>query len=209
MIFDSTTWKADLANRVKAINARLTQSRWPSRSLVLLEQDIFLGAYITRKLNESGKLPDSTWKLSIPCHTSRRRESFLSTMNWHRLHDHYDLSNFVQSRLPVSDLCNWLIHSFVFVLDHGSINNRGFKGIYLNSDRSKSNGIWHIDARDIVQFFGRVANDDIWQLKVLFSKDDSGRSIETKSALGYWDDDNVDNWQWMSDISYAGYPEWS
>ena len=55
MIFDSTPWRAQLAVDAEALEAAAKRRASNKRS-VLIERNVFLGAYTIRKLHEATKL---------------------------------------------------------------------------------------------------------------------------------------------------------
>ncbi len=159
-IWDSRRWKRALARRTEALRRRRWQRRWSEPSLATVEQDLFMSAYIVRKLLDSYKVSDEVESLLIRARqyvpTGRRAD----IMNWHRIGELYDLSLGEEVSITLRDFCNQLIHSLVFVLAHGE-ENGGLDGFFVSSDRDSRERLLYFGIDDVVAALLAVANDEI------------------------------------------------
>ncbi|MBZ0122125.1 MAG: hypothetical protein K8H88_34345 [Sandaracinaceae bacterium] len=135
MIYESHYWKDDLLKRADSLAKRANQRRWPDASLAKIEQDVMLIAYSTRKLMEAGKLSNQTAATAVPVSSYAAIGKPVHRMNWHRLDELYDVANPSATSISVKDLCNQIIHSYVFVVSAGE---NGLEGFLVASDRDRN-----------------------------------------------------------------------
>src|SRR5437588_5430832 len=56
MIEEQSYWRADLIKYAERLKRRYEKPRWSKRTLYEIEKEVFLSAYIIRKLIHSGKI---------------------------------------------------------------------------------------------------------------------------------------------------------
>src|SRR5690349_16327705 len=146
MIFESAPWKEQLlrdAGRLRRLSRTALDGASDDRLLASLERLIFVTAYAMRKLCESGKLSTDWTNRRLSC----TRFAFIGSdppnvMNAHRLEKFYDLENPEDVRLKSDELCDRIIHSFIFI---PAINQENcIEGFHLTSDRLKSRCLWFV-----------------------------------------------------------------
>jgi len=144
MIWDSRPWKRELARIILALQRRKHQKRWLSTSNSKLEMEVFYSAYAVRKLLESYKLSDDLELMSVKAEEFPPIDKVADMMNWHRIHELYDLNQPTPRKLSLLDFCNQIIHSFVFIplFEDTSANVVGF---YVSSDRQKAKGLFYFN----------------------------------------------------------------
>lgn len=160
MIWDSLPWKRKLAKLAGSLRRRKEQHRWSESSLANVEQEIFLSAYIIRKLLDSNKISDETESISLRGKAYKHRGGTVDVMNWDKIDEYYDLSSGIEKTLRLRDFCNQVIHSFVFVLEIDD----GLKGFYVTSDRDKSSRLLYFGIDEVIDALERVVEDDIVSL---------------------------------------------
>jgi hypothetical protein len=158
VIWESWPWKKNLERRSATLNKRINQKRWPESSLANVEQDIFLSAYIIRKLLEAKKLSDEVESIALHAKRSVRTGRVPDIMNWHRLEEFYDLAHAVAVDVCLRDFCDQIIHSFVFAVVASA---PGLEGFYVASDRARSSGLFYFDIKQVIRVLKRIVHDDI------------------------------------------------
>lgn len=158
MIWESGPWKDDLLRRATQVRQRINQRQWRAASYALVEQDLMLGFYSIRKLQDADKLSDAVIDQSVRLFTFRPFPGkTITKMNWHRLDELYDLSARHPHSRKLRFVCNQLIHSYVFTVVTGDAG--GFAGVFFVSDIERRNGLFFIEASEIVRVFESVGSD--------------------------------------------------
>ena len=159
MIWESSYWKNELEKIGAAITKRCHhQRRWPETSLAKLEREVMIGSFIVRKLMDSNKittiLSNSDVALSYYPFNGRHVPDHF---NWHNIERFYDVESHSEIKLPLREVCNQLIHSFVFLplLDEAS---RHLAGILFSSDKRRNAYLYEIEAGKLVDVFHSVAS---------------------------------------------------
>ena len=167
MIWESSYWKEDLGRLANKLKARKVQKKFPERSLACLEKEIFIGCYIIRKLIDARKLSDNivSLKFSVRFHSSIGRKP--TWLTWNQDFDRsYDFKNVQAESMGLPYLCNQLTHSFIFVPHfsrHGTL-----RGIFFNSDLTKSKKLYYLPITTLEIVFRKVATNYPWKSQILF-----------------------------------------
>lgn len=131
------TWKDRLAKDAALVARWASKTRHSERRSVLIEQKVFLAAYVMRKLLEAGKLSSSFDGLTLQIETVPLRIG--KRVDRHSRHDLPGLYDFDRSsRQPIaaSALLNVIIHSLIFsevVREDDTV-----EGFFVTSDRKRS-----------------------------------------------------------------------
>ena len=114
VIWDSAPWKDQLLRSSRCLDRVERQARFTDKAAFLVEREVFIGCYVTRKLFDTSKVSDSTKAMShdVTCFPSIKS---VTDLNWHRVDELYDLTSARARSISVRQLCNQVIHSFVFV----------------------------------------------------------------------------------------------
>lgn len=179
MIWDSLPWKRELTRLAESLRRRKSQRRWPGSSLARVEQEIFLSAYVIRKLLDSNKVSDEVASSSLRGRAHKHCSGTVDIMNWHKIDELYDLSSGEEISLGLRDFCNQIIHSFVFVL---AITN-GLEGFYVASDRDKSSRLLYFDIDEVINTLVEVSEDDIVRLVAIRGTDGEMKLIKKSNRL--------------------------
>jgi hypothetical protein len=149
------------------MSKRTTQRRWPEVSSAKVEQDVMLAAYSMRKLVEAAKLSDAVRDSQVPMQayafTGKGR---LTLMNWHHLERFYELGKPVAGTIAVKDLCNQLIHSYVFA---PIVGPGGLEAFYVTSDRDRRKLLREIAIGDFIGLLRTVGQDSPDNLKMTWN----------------------------------------
>lgn len=136
----------------------MSQRRWPESSLANVEQDIFLSAYIIRKLLDAKKLSDEAESIALHAKYSIRTGRVPDIMNWHRFEEFYDLAHPAAVDVCLRNFCDQVIHSFVFMV---AASSPGLEGFYVASDRERWLGLYYFDIKDVIRVLKRIARDGV------------------------------------------------
>jgi hypothetical protein len=159
MIWESAPWKHQLkqdASHLRQLNTVPIKDDADSE-LFKLERLVFVAAYAMRKLWESKKL-STNWN-DLPVHTVRYPiiGHVPDLMNWHRLDEHYDFDNGVDTRIKREELCDRLIHSFIFTACFGEHNE--VDSFFFASDKTRKQAVWRIQLNDFIELMLATGDD--------------------------------------------------
>lgn len=158
MIWESCYWKYDLLKSTKWLKEKVLPRRRPSEKLrVEFEKCMFITAYQVRKLIEAKKLSNSLVDSTLPI-TKYGNVKNVTLMNWHRIDELYDFNAPETDNTPVKDVCNLLIHSYVFVAEQPSFT-APIKGVFFNSDRTRNEILYHMQIKDWISLLDRIGID--------------------------------------------------
>ena len=156
MIYESSYWKNDLLKSSKNLNKRVNQKKWYKRSFVSTEKEIFTSFYAIRKLIESSKLTNTLADKSFSAMSYKSLGKVVTQMNCHNIDELYDFDNERKVDLTLRNICNLIIHSYVFLFN---FENEKFNGIYVNSDFSKNKNLYWISLKTISDIFEEVGEN--------------------------------------------------
>lgn len=160
MIVDARPWKAEVARLALLLKRRTTQKRWKEATHAKVEQEAFYMAYAIRKLIEANKLSDELESHLVKVYEFPPTGKVVDLLNWHKLHEVYDLSKGRKATLPIEGWCNQIIHSFVFVIACDDLS-AGLKGFFVSSDRQKAKGLYFVSVEEVLALANAVWNNDI------------------------------------------------
>ncbi|WP_041784155.1 hypothetical protein [Micromonospora sp. L5] len=159
MIGDSIPWREELVKVADRLERRRRQRRWHERTYFLIERDIMISAYAVRKLSEAGRL--SRILRGTPIKVTRYELVGQVCDQWHtEFWESFDMESPTTVNLSIADLCNQIIHSFVWrisVTEVGSL----FDGIYVSSDRQRRKFLYFVSAEVLIHLFREVGEEDI------------------------------------------------
>jgi hypothetical protein len=125
------------------------------------------GYFAIRRLMECMKLSDDTLALSVPLtQYPALPGSRITAINWNQLEKHYDLESPSKTSLPLRELTNQLIHSYVFVIVVGP--KRRLTGALVSSEYRRRRSLLYLPARKSGQLFRRVAADSPDEVHLTF-----------------------------------------
>ena len=152
MISESYIYKNELLKFATDLKKRRTQTRWTTRTDLIIERTIFFGFFIIRKLCETVKISDylktKNFKVSVLSIDAPFEINFTTD---HKIFEYIDWENEKHENMPVIQICNQFIHSFLMTIVMGE--KGGFAGIMVSSDRFKSKKCFFIRARTVIQIF--------------------------------------------------------
>ena len=184
VIDDSYVWKDRLRRERASLKAKMRRAQTNEDLLetafVGVEVFVFLVGYVTRKLIEAKKISDELEAASMGVDSFPRQEPDykLDYLNAHHIDRAYNLQQPQKKRLRVGQLCNLIIHSFVFMPSTDD-DGKTCVGFFVNSDRTKETELLFIDWDDFNVLVDEVISDDI-----VSSQFDRRADSLTKSRVG-------------------------
>jgi hypothetical protein len=163
MIYESHPWKQDLIDKKLQIQKYNTSKYFngdnDDQAYTAIEKGIFYSAFIIRKLIDckckvSNEVDNYT--LSLRAFTPKRQIDLL-----HRWPDgeNFDFNNPQLHIKTGTQVCNWLIHSYVFCLchdEHGTVDS-----FLVSSDYDSNKVLYCVDLNDWLDYMDFVGTDDI------------------------------------------------
>ena len=157
MIHESSPWKENLTKDADVIDRWASKTAITARRSFTLEKKIFLAAYSMRKLAEAGKLSSSFKDRSVRCQKVPAISDCITIINNYELDRLYDFSKPSDHSINVCELCDLIIHSFVFseiLQDDLTID-----AFCVTSDRQRYDGLWLVGISTFSRLMRLVAND--------------------------------------------------
>jgi hypothetical protein len=167
VIADSIPWKEDLLRVANALEKRKGQIRWTERTTFLVERDAMTAAYAVRKLIEAHKLSDEVLRGGVPVRSHKLIGEPVDIWNRDEFYQHYDMEQAQNETLALTEFCNQIIHSWVWMPSADDETDR-FDGIYVSSDRARKEHIYFVSVDVLVTVFRTVGHDDIvaWRMEM-------------------------------------------
>ena len=162
MVYESYPWKQDLLRRKRLFlkyNTVEQFERNEEASYTVLEKAVFYSAFIIRKLIDCrGKLSDEADQYTI-CSKAYSPLKEVNTVNRWPDENTHDWDNYQKKNVKGKDICNWLIHSYMFFF---SYSEEGLvDGFLVTSDYDRNKFLYHIDIADWLDYISYIANDSI------------------------------------------------
>lgn len=165
MIFESYPWKQDLLRRknllLKYNKAELFEANEES-TYTVIEKAIFYSAFIVRKLIDcGGKLSDEADNYSMCVYSVPPIKQMDNMHRWPEENSH-DWDKEQEVTVAGKNVCNWLIHSFMFFLVF--IEDGVVDSFSVTSDFDKNKILYRIPLKAWISYIEYIATDDIVSL---------------------------------------------
>lgn len=172
MISDSIPWKDELLKIADSLEQRTTQQRWLERTSFLVERDVMVAAYAIRRLLEARKISDELAMIPVTVmrHSLIGKPADVMTRN--EFDEHYDMHQPEPVQLTITEFCNQVIHSWVWMLSATEHRPHRFDGIFVSSDWAKKRHIYIFDVETLVRVFRGVGSDDV--VSIRYRQDEQG-----------------------------------
>lgn len=170
MIHESYPWKLDLRRRLRLIekhNVSGLLERDDDSAYTVLEKSVFYSAFIIRKLLECVKLSDEAERYSFQAIGIKPVKHIDRMHHWPDEKSH-DWGNEIFLSVKGKDLCNWLIHSYVFFFIHevdGSISE-----FCISSDYDRNKILYKIALGDWISYMKYISSDDITEISMHYDR---------------------------------------
>jgi hypothetical protein len=156
MIWESGPWRRELLRGTEMMT-KWSAAKTSDHQMFLLEKNLFFSAFAVRKLIEARKIPDQMVSESVAA------KSFVvkripTLFNWHRIERNFDLTAPSKIRVPIRELFNVIIHSYVLVFDCGKSGR--VSGFYVASDRSKKSRLLYVSLKKYTALCRKIARSE-------------------------------------------------
>ena len=165
MIHESYPWKQDLLRRKRLIIKYNTAERYIKNEKTMytvIEKGIFYSAFIIRKLIDcKTKLSDEADNYSMHIKAIKPLRNIDSMHNWPKF-TNYDWESERDVTVAGKNICNWLMHSFVFFV--GCQEDGVVMQFYVASDYDRNNVLYKILLADWLKYIDYIATDYIVEI---------------------------------------------
>lgn len=161
MVYDSWKWKTELREKKRQLLQYNTKKNFDNDfegTHFKVERALLYSAFIIRILIESEKLSSNAdmYNMNVSYYIPKK--------NIDRLHrwveeDEYDWNNTISKTIIGKNICNWLIHSYVF--NFSFEENGSILGFLVSSDYDRNKGLYSISLEEWLKFIDFVISDDI------------------------------------------------
>ena len=189
MIHESYSWKEDLLQRKEEIihfnsHTELLKEEKSDEEIATMhiEKGIFYSAFIIRKLLDcKSKLSDEADKyaLNVKTYNTKKR---LDIINRYADESTHDWENFTTKTEQGKTVCNWLIHSFVFMFRYDE-KEKKYVSFLVSSDYDHDKCLYEITFSDWIKYIDFIASDDIVSLEMKYD-DKHKKRIYTRKKRG-------------------------
>lgn len=164
VIWESQPWREELCRVAAKLNGWSRAVDWDDDYVTFeIERDVMVSAYAIRKLVEARKLADSTMRSTVHVEAFPLIERIPDLMNWDRLDEFYDFERSRTEELGLRELCNQLIHSFIFVQEVADAGTSadGLAGFLVASDRARLARLYRIKIDSLIGLLQLVGTEEV------------------------------------------------
>lgn len=136
--------------------------------------------YAVRKLLEARKLSDELRLETVEVQSHRLLTEPVDIWNRVEFYEHYDMEHPTTVRLTLSEFCNQIVHSWVWMMSASDTQPLHFDGVYVSSDHARRSHVYFIDLESLLRVFRSVGLDDIVQLQM--RRDSDGQMQIVKAS---------------------------
>lgn len=159
MIYESYPWKQDLLRWRKLIIKNNTHEKYlknDDKAYTIVEKGVFYTAFIVRKLIEAkGKVSDEAERYSFQVHAIKSLKPIDLLHRWPDINTH-DWGKEQTLRVQGKDICNWLIHSYIFFMIE---DDKPFSFFCVSSDYDRNKCLYRISMEDWLNYMKFIATD--------------------------------------------------
>ena len=163
MIYESYPWRKRLANirkEIKKINTKENFESNDEETYSILEQDIFLSAFIVRKLIDCkskviDKLRDYTF--TVNTYVPIKKVDFFH--RWPE-DDCFNLEDSTEKHVNEKVICNSLIHSYIFGISQ-EYKDGPADGFFVSSDKDRNKILYFVRQDQYLDFLDIAVNSKV------------------------------------------------
>lgn len=159
MIYESYPWKQDLMRRKRLIKKynRAELLADDDRAYTVIEKAVFYSAFIIRKLIDcKGKTSDEVDEYLFHLKGVRPLKEIDLMHRWPEK-DTHDWEHETTYTKFGTDICNWLIHSYIFFFAYDE--NGVIDSFYVSSDYDRNKMLYRIELKDWLAYMDFVSSD--------------------------------------------------
>lgn len=160
MLYSVFNWKKDLKNKreliiknnlIKVLNANFDSAYHK------IESSIFISAFIIRKLIENDKLTTESddFDFQIKYYKSINN---VNKINRFDICCNYNLNKEYSKAVKGKEICNWIIHSYIFI---PIFKKNILEGFYLSSDFDRNKILYKIELDRWLKFVDIIIEDKV------------------------------------------------
>lgn len=180
MIHESYPWKQDLVRRKRLIlKYNCANLLSEDSAYTVIEQAVFYSAFIIRKLIDCRvKVSDEVdaYKFTLKSYRPRKNVDVMHRWPDENTHD-WEHEMTACTKLG-RDVCNWLIHSYVFFF--GFDENKKIDCFFVSSDFDRNKMLYRIELKDWIAYIEFVGSDSVDVLEMRFDTCKKEYSITKK-----------------------------
>jgi len=180
MVYDSWKWKTELSEKKRQLLQYNTKKNFDNnfeRTHFRVERALLYSAFIIRILIESEKLSSDAdmYKMNVSYNIPQK--------NIDRLHrwveeDEYDWKNTINKTVIGKNICNWLIHSYVF---NFSFEESGtIFGFFVSSDYDRNKVLYSVSLEEWIKFIDFIISDEVISISSHFNNKKADYIINEK-----------------------------
>ncbi len=189
MIHESYPWKLELWKTKRKIEKYNSFRRFKKKNDVAyteIEKGIFYSAFIIRKLIDcKTKLSDEADNYAFKVY-GRKPLKHITSLTICPNENSHDWEKAILYTVNGKDICNWLIHSYIFFI--GEDEKKPASHFFVSSDYDKNKILYMISMDDWLEYIQFVATDDIVAIDTHYDSK-KGDYVYTKKERG-----SIDNY---------------
>lgn len=171
MIYESSSWKQDLRRRKNLILKYNVADRFEKNedaTYQVIEKAIFYSAFIIRKLIDcAGKLSDEAENYSLKGFFVQPLKHIDLIHRWPE-EDSHDWENEKSVTVAGKNICNALIHSYMFFTRSNGENV--IDSFYVTSDFDKNKLLYRIPLNAWISYIEYIVSDNVVRLEASYDK---------------------------------------
>jgi len=160
MVYESYPWKQDLLCRKRLILKYNNYEQFEKNedtAYTVIEKGIFYSAFIIRKLIDcKGKLSDDAENYEFQVKARKPLRQINLMQRWPE-EDSHDWENEVILTVNGKNICNWLIHSYIFFTV--SDEKTPFSSFCVSSDYDRNKYLYMISMDDWIKYMDFIGTD--------------------------------------------------
>jgi hypothetical protein len=169
--YRGVSWKQDLRLSRYELEEHLRVGEGTPSICIAVERFVMRSALAVRKMLDCRELSDEARDRRWParhCPCFQRPDprfwfdGTIDLVNYHHIARHYRLEEPEPTHLPLKDLADYLIHSFVFVVwPRPEDDVPGDTRLYFNSDMTKNSGVWEMTVGEFQAGIDVILGDEV------------------------------------------------
>lgn len=171
MAFESYFWRKSLNRDISYLEKKLRLSHKEiekniDKHFSTLEIKIMEISYAVRKLADTYKIPDGLLdekiKMNFYPRSTNQKRAFVD------IEKEYNLKKTLGAELKIREVCNQIIHSYIFQSTGNS--RRAFTHILFVSDRDQDEGLYSLDLKSFLKKVSKIVNTQVTKISAEYDK---------------------------------------
>jgi len=179
MIWESYYWKKDLLSYAKKLEKRKEQNKWFDSSYANMEKEIMISSFMIRKLFDSDKIDKRLDEQKIEVISYKSNGKKINKMKNIFPDRYFELEKPTKVKIKVRDICNQIIHSYIFNPLMNENNN--LQAIWFASDYTKFKQLIELKIENYIDILNQIGN--YWSTSEHYIFDDKKGDYEVYHDL--------------------------